>query len=134
MSIWEKYLLSGDNEINETDEYVSDLMESVFNFIDSLDFDDLSEEQIEIIDEILDMYNEEDEISERKKERVVRAGKKVKKLKCPEGKKAVGNRCVRITSKEKRVRSKAAKRSSRKKKGKQSQIQRKRARSMKKRS
>jgi len=133
MNIWEKYLLSGSNEVNETDEYVSNLMEQVFGLLDSFDFDNLSEDQIEMIDEILDTYNEEEEISERTKERVVRAGKKVRKLKCPEGKKAVGNRCVRMTQQEKRVRSKAAKRGSRKKKGKKAATSRKRARSMRKR-
>ena len=133
MKIFEKYLLSGGEQFGETDDYVSDLMEQVFSLIDTFDFDELSEEQIEMLDDILEMYDEDEEISEVKRERVVRGGKRVRKIKCPEGKKASGGRCVRMTAKEKRVRSKAAKRGARKKKGKQASIQRKRARSVRKR-
>ena len=133
MNIWEKYILSDNDEISESDEFVSDLMESVFDFIDSLDFDNLSEDQVELLDNVLEMYNEEDELSEKAKERVVRGGKRVKKLKCKEGYKAVGNRCVKMSSSEKRTRSKAAKKGSRKAKSKRVSTQRKRAKSMRKR-
>jgi len=132
--LMEKYLLSGsNNELNEIDEYLSDLMEMVFKFIDSLDLDNLSEEQDELLEEILEMYEEEDQLSEKTKERVVRGGKKTRKLKCKSGYKAVGNKCVKMSSSEKHTRSKAAKKGARKSKSKKASTQRKRAKSMRKR-
>lgn len=134
MNIIEKYLLSSPEEsLYEEDEHLSDLMESVFNLLDTLDLDNLTEDQEEMLDEILEMYEADDEVSEARKEKVVRGGKKVKKLKCPAGKKAVGGKCVRMSQSEKRTRSKAAKKSSRKKKGQKASTERKRKKSMRKR-
>lgn len=133
MSIYEKYLLSSPESINEEDEYLSDLMESVFNFLETLDFDNLTEDQEEMLDEILEMYEADDEVNEVRKEKVVRGGKRTRKLKCPSGKKAVGGKCVRMSQSEKRTRSKAAKKAARKKKGQKASIERKRKKSMRKR-
>lgn len=142
MDIYRKYL-NKKNMITEADEYWSDLMSYVFEFIDTLDIDNLTEEQDELLEEILTMYSSEDDemdvlddsedLSEVKKKLVVRAGKRMRKIDCPEGKKAVNGKCVRITASEKRVRSKSAKKSARKRKGKQAAISRKRAKSLKKR-
>jgi len=131
-TLYEKYLLSSD-QINETDEYLSDMLETAFDFIDTLDFDDLSDEQVELLENFLDMCGSEEEISEVRKERVVRGGKRTRKVKCKSGYKAVGGRCVRMSSSERRTRSKAAKRGARKKKGQKKSIERKRKRSIRKR-
>lgn len=134
MNIYEKYLTGTQpDELNETDEYLSDLMEMVFEFIDTIDMDNLSEEQDELLEQILDMYDSDEELSEVKKERVVRAGKRVRKVTCPEGKKAVNGKCVRMSASEKRTRSKSAKKGARKAKSKRAATTRKRAKSMKKR-
>lgn len=133
MDIYEKYLLSSPESINEEDEYLSDLMESVFNFLDTIDIDNLTEEQEEMLEEILEMYDADEEINEVKKTRVVRGGKRVRKVTCPQGKKAVNGKCVRMSSSEKRTRSKAAKRGARKKKTQKAAIERKRKKSMRKR-
>ena len=136
MDIFEKYL---NEEPDNTDEFLSDLMELVFEFIDSVDDRQLTEEQQEMLQEILEMYDsdkeDDDEVSEQRarKERVVRGGKRKRKLKCPEGKKAVGGRCVRMSASERRVRSKAAKRGARKRRSKKSSTEMKRKRSLKKR-
>lgn len=74
----------------------------------------------------------ESAITEVQRKKVVRGGKIVKKIVCPEGKKNVGGKCVRMRNIEKLKRSKTAKKAAKKKKGKLGAIQRKRARSMKK--
>lgn len=71
-------------------------------------------------------------ISEVQRKKVVRGGKIVKKVVCPDGKKNVGGKCVRMRNVEKLKRSKTAKKAAKKKKGKLGAIQRKRERSMKK--
>lgn len=127
----------------EQDEYLSNLLELVFEFIDnSIDIDNLDEESFEVLEEILEFTNddEEDPIEEvrtGKKTRVVRGGKRQRKVSCPDNYKAVdkggaGKKCVKMTQSEKRTRSKAAKRSARKKTNKAS-TERKRKRSMKRR-
>ena len=130
-NLYEKYL----EEEPNSDEYMSDLMETVFELIDSLDMEELSDEQQDLVDEILEFYDEdsEEELDEKRKERVVRGGKRTKKLKCKKGYKAVNGKCVRMSSSERRVRSKAAKKASRKRRSKTSSITRKRKRSMRKR-
>lgn len=133
MNNFEKYLLS-DKNLNEIDEHFSDLMELVFEFINNLDIENLDENQSELLDEILEMY-EDDELSEvaGKKKKVVRGGKRTKKISCPKGYKAVGGKCVKMSSSEKKTRERAAKKSAKKKKGKGASIERKRKRSMRKR-
>lgn len=134
MKLHEKYLLHGQqDQLNEEDEYLSDLMESVFNFIDSIDIDNLTEEQEEMLEEILEMYEADDEVNEARKKTVVRGGKRTRKVTCPQGKKAVNGKCVRMSASEKRTRSKAAKKGARKKKGQKASIERKRKKSMRKR-
>jgi len=132
MDIYEKYLLpSSPESINEIDEFMSDLMESVFNFIVTIDIEELNEDQYELLEEILDMYNGELNEKAPKRTRVVRDGKKVTKMQCPSGYKLVGKKCVKQSAAEKRTRSKASKRGAKKKKGQQTSISRKRKRSMK---
>jgi hypothetical protein len=117
----------------QEDEFLSDLMESVFLFLEDIDIDNLDESQFDKFYEILEMFDmDEENLDEIKRERVVRGGKKVRKLKCKKGYKAVNGKCVRMSAAEKRVRSKAAKRSAKKKKTKKSQTERKRQRSLKK--
>ena len=107
-------------------------MKSVFEFIDTLDIESLSNGQYELLEEVLDMYNDENELNEKapKRTRVVRDGKKVVKLQCPSGYKLVGKKCVKQSAAEKRTRSKASKRGA-KKKSQQTSISRKRKKSMK---
>lgn len=54
-------------------------------------------------------------MDEARRKKVVRNGKRTKKLDCRDGYKAKGGKCVKMSSKERRNRSRAAKRSSRKK-------------------
>jgi len=138
----DQFLEDTNSEITEEVEgdfslQLSDLMESVFTLIDSFEEDGLDEDQEELIEEILAIYDgETDEIlDEAKKQikRVVRAGKRVRKVVCGKGYKAVSGKCVKMGASEKRVRSKSAKKAAKKKRGKQSSINRKRKKSMKKR-
>lgn len=138
-----EYLYSEDIEPSkEVDEYFSDLMETVFDLIDNLDYDNLTENQQDLIDEILELYedDEDDEDDEEidevkaKRKKVVRKGRKVRKKMCPRGYKKVDGKCVRQSASERRTRSKAAKRAAKKRKGHKSSIQRKRKRSLRKRS
>lgn len=116
------------------DEYLSDLFESIYNFLDEVDIDNLNEEQFEKFQEILEMTDGDiDSLQEVKKEKVVRGGKKTRKVKCKQGYKAVSGKCVRMSSSEKRTRSKAAKRGARKAKSKKTATSRKRQRSIKRR-
>lgn len=132
MAIYDKYLT--ESEHDNSDEHTSELMEVVFELIDSLDMDQLTEDQQDMVDEILEMYDEDpEELDEKKKERVVRGGKRTRKLKCKSGYKAVNGKCVKMSSSERRVRSKAAKKAARKRKGKTSSITRKRKRSIRRR-
>ncbi len=123
----------------EEDEYLSDLFESIFNFLDEVDIDNLEPHQQEMFEEILEMtqgddeLDEEDELDEARYKKVVRGGKRKRKRSCGKGYKSQGGKCVKISQKEKRVRSKAAKKAAKKRKGKKSQTERKRKRSMKKR-
>lgn len=127
------------------EEYLEELNELIFEFVDSLDLESLSEEQAEHLDELLsfitDMdieYEDEEEeddldeelLSELVKKRVVRKGKIIRRVFCKPGFKAMGNRCIKMTAKERRVRKKAAKRTARKVKAKKATVQRHRAKSM----
>jgi len=129
----ESVTLSSEEEVtpevspNITPEVVPDVEET-----EEVVFEEPVEE--EVPDEVLEeMYEEEDQLSEKTKERVVRGGKKTRKLKCKSGYKAVGNKCVKMSSSEKHTRSKAAKKGARKSKSKKASTQRKRAKSMRKR-
>lgn len=128
------------------EEYLEELNELIFEFVDSLDLETLSDAQADALDELLsfitDMDIEYDEseddteevdeelISELVKKRVVRKGKIIRRVFCKPGFKAMGNRCIKMTSKERRVRKKAAKRTARKVKAKKATTQRHRAKSM----
>jgi hypothetical protein len=136
MKLYEKYLNEQDNV--EIDEYLSDLEEAVFDLINSLDEDQFNEDQQDIIDDILELTEDDseyidEEINEVQRERVVRGGKKVRKLKRKPGYKVKNGRYVKISSSEKRKRSRGAKKGARKRKSQKSSIERKRKRSMKKR-
>ena len=98
-----------------------------------LDIESLSDGQYELLEEVLDMYSDENELNEKapKRTRVVRDGKKVVKLQCPSGYKLVDKKCVKQSAAEKRTRSKASKRGAKKKKSQQTSISRKRKKSMK---
>lgn len=130
------------------DEYLDELNELIFEFIDSLDLEALSEDQADKLDELLSFITDmdieyedgeeedleenlsEDELNEIAKKRVVRQGKVIRRVFCRPGFKAMGSRCIKMTSKERRVRKKAARRTARKVKGKKSSMLRHRARSM----
>lgn len=134
-------------EVLSEEEYLEELNELIFDFIDSLDLESLSDDQAEKLDDLLEFITDmdveyeddedidenltEEEINELAKKRVVRGGKIVRRVFCKPGFKAMGGtRCVRMAAKERRVRKKAAKRSARKRKSKSATIQRHRARSM----
>ena len=119
-----------DNYIGN-DEEQDTLMEDVMDFLSLIDFDDLSEDQIHYLDVLLD-HIDEYELNEKIK-RVVRGGKKVKKKICKPGYKSDDDgKCVKMSSQEKKSRSKGAKKGAKKKKGQKASIARKRAKSMKK--
>ena len=64
---------------------------------------------------------------------VFRGGKKKRKLICPPGMKAVGKKCKRMGSQERKKRKKALKIAAKKAKSKAGKIQKKRAKALKKR-
>ena len=74
----------------------------------------------------------ESAVNEVQKKKVVRGGKIVRKVVCPEGKKNVNGKCVRMRNIERIKRSKTAKKSAKKKVGKMGAILRKREKSRKK--
>lgn len=128
------YIKEPKEQLQEEDEFLSDLFESVFLFLEDVDIDNLDESQFEKLSEILEMLDSDTEqLEEVKRERVVRGGKRIRKVKCKQGYKAVNGKCVRMSASERRVRSRAAKRSAKKKKTKKSQIERKRQKSLKRR-
>lgn len=133
-------------EVLSEEEYLEELNELIFDFIDSLDLESLSDDQAEKLDDLLEFITDmdveyedeedidenltEEELQELAKKRVVRGGKIVRRIFCKPGFKAMGNKCIRMAAKERRVRKKGAKRSARKRKSKSATIQRHRARSM----
>lgn len=134
--------LNTDIEIveGEKDEYLSDILELVFEFIDnSVDIDQLDEENFELLQEILECCNDEretDEIDEARKgkrKKVVRAGKRKRKITCDPGYKAVDGKCVRMSQSERKTREKAQRKAGKKRKQTSRQAAQKRKRSMRKR-
>lgn len=111
----------------------------VMELVDSIDMDNLNEDQIKLIDEMLFITEADngsdcvDILDEQQKKMVVRAGKRMRKMECPEGMKAVDGKCVRMSSAEKRVRAKGAKMAAKKRKSQKAAIQRKRQKSLAKR-
>ena len=85
--------------------------------------------------EQIDQYLEDEMICEIKYKKVIRNGKVIRKAVCPDGFKAKGGRCVKMTAKEKLKRSRSTKRSQKKVQasGKKAQLIRSRAKSMRKR-
>ena len=75
----------------------------------------------------------EDILDEGYRKKVIRKGKLKKKLFCPKGQKAKGNKCVPMKSTEKSRRKIKAKKAAVKRKGKMSRIKKKRKKAMKKR-
>jgi hypothetical protein len=133
-------------EYMDEEEYLETLNELLFNFIDSLDLETLSEEQAELLDELLEFATEidyeeddvdgdesedEEELEEALRKRVVRKGKIVRKLICKPGFKSLAGKCVKMAASERRIRKKMAKRGAKKRRSKKSAMLRHRARSMK---
>lgn len=108
------------------------LIESLMDFIAMLDLDDLSECQIEKLDEAMELIMEDEFLSEQvgRVKRVVRQGKKIRRKFCKTGYKLQNGKCVKMSQQEKRKRSKSARRSAKKKRGQKASIQRKRSRSI----
>lgn len=123
-------------EVLETEEYFDELNKKIFDFIDSLDIDELEEDQAELLDDLMEFISEEEfedqELDEIAKKRVVRGGKIIRKIPPKKGYKVVNGRYVKMSASEKRVRSKAAKRGARKSRSKKASTVRKRKKSMKK--
>jgi hypothetical protein len=119
----------------EFDEFYNDLNKKLFDFLELLDIESLSEDQADALEDLLELIEDStiEEIDEVAKINVIRGGKRVKKLPPKKGYKVINGKYVRMSASEKRVRSKAAKRSARKLKSKKSSISRKRKKSMKKR-
>ena len=122
-------------EVLEQDEFYEVLNGLIFDFVDSLDMETLTEEQSELLDDLLTFISEdkpdtEEDLEEAVKKRVVRAGKFVRKLQCKPGYKAMGNRCVKMSASEKKMLKKRAKKSARKRKSKKNIIAAHRKRSM----
>ncbi len=138
-----KYYLerAGKNSLNESllPQKEKSFVDIVMEFVDTIDMDGLSEQQIKMIDEMLfiteadDGSDAVDLIDEQQRKMVVRAGKRIRKMECPEGMKAVGGKCERMTSAEKRMRTKGAKMAAKKRKSQKAAIQRKRQKSLAKR-
>lgn len=140
METYKKYLresLMDSVELNESvDEYWSDVLELAFELIDSLDYDSLTEDQQDVIDEFMDMTDEgaeEEAPVEEAMKMVVRAGKRMKIRTCPAGMKALNGKCIKMSSAEKRARAKGQKAGARKRKVGAKSAARKRAKSMAKR-
>ena len=135
---FERYLLENETieeEEGEVDDWLSDLLELVFEFANSFDEDQLSDDQFELLEEILDMLDDEDEddeddVDEAKTEVVVRGGKKKRRVKPKKGFRVVDGKYVKMTPAEMTMRKKAAKRGARKRKSKKSVMAAKRKRSI----
>lgn len=117
--------------LNTGNDEQDDLTENLIEFLSMIDLDSLNEQQNEKINEIINLMQEDEFLNERT-QRVVRSGKKTRKVVCKKGYKAQDGKCVKMTSKERKTRSKAAKRSSRTKTNKSS-TERKRQKSLRKR-
>lgn len=143
------YLKLDDNimqiEEGQEDEYLSNILESFFAFIDNyIDMDKLDENGFCLLQHILEMtendWNKDEEIEEEvneargKKKKVVRGGKRTKKVQCRSGYKSVNGKCVRMSQSERRTRSKAQRKGAKKRRQGQSSSIQKRKRSMRKRS
>lgn len=111
------------------------MIESMVDFLAMLDLDSLSECQIEKLDEIIELMEEDEFLSEQvgKVKRVVRGGKKIRRRICKSGYKLVDGKCKKMSQSERRKRSIASKRGSRKKRGKKREIARRRNISMRRR-
>jgi hypothetical protein len=81
-------------EYLDDEEYLEELNELLFDFIDSLDFETLSEDQADKLDDLLEFITDneieddedsEEELEEAIKKRVVRKGKIIRKLICKPG-------------------------------------------------
>jgi hypothetical protein len=117
-------------------DYNEKIFENMLEFIADLDPEALSDDQLEKIlgiIEDLEISDEEDEVSEVRRKRVIRGGKKRRKVICRPGYRAVDGRCVRMKSAEKLKRKKGAIRAARKRKTKKTQIKRSRKISMRRR-
>ena len=87
-----------------------------------------------VLEELNDIIDEADKIlDEARRKKVIRKGKIKKKLFCPKGQKAKGGRCVTMKSTEKGKRKRMAKKSAVKRKAKSARMNKKRAKSMRKR-
>lgn len=135
-------------EYLDEEEYLEVLNELIFDFIDSIDLESLSDEQAEKLDDLLEFisdsdveYDEEEtedgeestedeDLDEAIKKRVVRKGKIIRKLICRKGFKAMGGRCIKMAASERRLRAKMAKRGAKKRRAKKSSMLRSRAKSM----
>lgn len=135
-------------EYLEEEEYLEVLNELIFDFIDSIDLESLSDEQAEKLDDLLEFitdsdveYDEEEtedgeestedeDLDEAIKKRVVRKGKIIRKLICRKGFKAMSGRCIKMAASERRLRAKMAKRGAKKRRAKKSSMLRSRAKSM----
>lgn len=135
-------------EYLEEEEYLEVLNELIFDFIDSIDLESLSDEQAEKLDDLLEFitdsdveYDEEEtedgeegtedeDLDEAIKKRVVRKGKIIRKLICRKGFKAMSGRCIKMAASERRLRAKMAKRGAKKRRAKKSSMLRHRAKSM----
>jgi hypothetical protein len=141
METYKKYLreslMDSVNEEASVDEYWSDVLELAFELIDTLDYDSLTEDQQDLVDEFMDMTDEDTSTDEEPVEEamkmVVRAGKRMKIRTCPAGMKALNGKCIKMSSAEKRARAKGQKAGARKRKAGSKMAARKRAKSMAKR-
>ena len=128
-------------DIDDFEEYVEGLHELIFDFIESFDYEELSWDQKEAADNIIEyidddyyeMYEDDEELDESRMKRVVRGGKVKRRLKPKKGYKVQDGRYVKISAQEKMKRRKGAKKAAKKRRTKKGAIQRKTKRSMRKR-
>ena len=109
--------------MNKKEFTYDDIMDVSLDFLSLLDMDDLSEQQISLIDKMLD---------EKKFEMKRIKGKLVRKQVCPEGKVIVKGDCVRPDAKMKKQIKKRVKVLAKARRGKEKEIARKAERTKKK--
>ncbi len=134
-------MLEGEDYQSEED-YIDELHELIFNILESLNYEELTEEQQEEVDNLIELidddyyeqwYEDDDELEESRMQRVVRGGQVKRRLKPRKGYRVKDGKYVKVGAGEKRARRRGAKRAARKRKTKKGAIQRSRKKSMRRR-
>lgn len=118
-------------ETETWDEYVYSLHELLFEFLNVLDYEELSEDQKEIVDLLVEYFDDdyyyqlEETLDESRYERIVRGGKVKRRLRPKKGYKVVNNKYIKMSEKERKARRRSARKAAKKRRTQRTQIKRK---------